>query len=183
MNYLGSAFKYAKSYIVTPTFYPQWMSFILFFKDSENNIILDKAYLFTGNIPKNYFSHYINFPNWKITNEKLVYIKDGEKIKVDPKKVFLYFKLGSEDYNVDLVKENIAYWYNFVSSPSNKLFQQISPQFNKTNLKIINIEKKKRQKNYIKNIFDIIDPKFHSVKYFGKNYTQGCFSNLNIEFL
>lgn len=183
MNYFGSALKYAKSYLIKPTEYPTWISFMLFFK-SNDKLVLDKAYIFLGKVPFNYYTHFINFSNWNIIDNQLYYINDEDKkYNVNPENVYLYYRIGSSNYKKDDIINNKLYWYNWVSSPSNNLYRKLIKDINPDDIILIDLNDKRFRQNIIKSVKNVKSPIFKSIRYYGSKLDQGCFSNLNIDLL
>lgn len=139
---MKSVYKYAKSYIVIDEtkekFVLSWSSYLVFFKNPKGGLILDRAYIFLGDIPMYFQAYYINFVNWRIVGNELYYCPRGTDMKVDPEHVHIHFHPGDSIFDSNFFKENPAYFKHFFSSPNNKIYLSIKNQLTYDKISVFN---------------------------------------------
>lgn len=140
----------------------RWISALIVFSDG-GEIVLDKGYLFLGDLPIYYLGYYCNFTNFSVIEGKLYYFyKNGVVKQIDPAKVHLHIKFGQSPFEISL--ENINYWNLFFSSVKNKIYISISNDLNEKNITMIDISGKFSSKNRLKNI-NLTHPLFKRNRY------------------
>jgi len=144
-----STSNYIKSYIVDTdtTEKPKisWMSMMIIFKNPKGGLVLDKAYIFIGDIPEHFHAYYINFMNWSVIGDSLIYngeIYDKVKkvmttmIEIDPLKVHLHCRVGDTIFDPDYFTENPSYYFHYFSNPKNKIYTAIHQQLTQDKVEV-----------------------------------------------
>ena len=122
-------------------------SILILFKD-ENKWVLDKGYVFLGDIPADSLGYYCNFTNFSVMNDKLYYFyktqiesgnvyKTGVAKQIDPKNVRIHIKFGKAPF--EITKENIKYWNLFFSSINNTIYKSIRNDLNEDKIHMLNL--------------------------------------------
>ena len=125
-----------------------WTSGMLFFEHNKR-VYLDKAVILIGDIPPHFYNYFLNFSNWEIFEKSSVedyqnqrknrkefyYMIDGDKVRVDPDKVYLHLKHTWANIDVDFYS-NPSYWNFFVSHPNDKIFKHVADQI-KDRVKVV----------------------------------------------
>lgn len=182
--------KYVKSCVVTPTLDKNilsWTSFIILFKHPKGTLVLDTAYIFIGDIPDNIHAYYINFMNWSVNNNQLIYkpSKDVKKIIVNPENIHLHIHVGDTPFDSSYFTDNPIYFLHFFSSPQNKTYKAIKEQLISSKIKIYNINNRISQLNLRDRSEKILDPRFstHKHQIYGEHLDHVVFTGLNIDIL
>lgn len=171
---------YAKSFITSasnselPLNY-RWVSVLILFVDNGKTV-LDKGYIFLGDISINSLFH-IQFTNFNIIENNILYMyKNGSSKYIESKKIYLHFKFGQSSFPIS--EQNINYWNNFFSSPTNKIYNSISNDLNIKHIKLVNsphISSKKRLTPA-----NISHPLFFSKRIYGILMDQVILSDVKI---
>ena len=155
-------------YFTTP---PQrWTSVLIMFYDEEQ-LVVDKGYVFLGKVPRDYLGYYCNMSNFSIIDNRLFYCYSNGMVKrIDPEKVFIHLKFGKgpmEPYH----------WSTFFSSSRNELIQLTKSYINAEVIKVFDT-----QKNSSKSLkpSNAEHPLFLKKQIYGNEYDQVVLSNLKI---
>ena len=162
----------------------RWTSILILFKD-EGSWVLDKGYVFLGDIPIDSLGYYCNFTNFSIINKKLYYFhkssqKDditGKAKQIDPKKVCVHIKFGQAAF--EITQENIKYWNLFFSSVNNPIYKSIQNYLTEDRINMLNLyhsPKRRLKRENVKHPF------FTQKEIYGQNLDQVILSSLNLEF-
>ena len=162
-----------------------WFSFLIIFKD-ENVTVLDKGFIFLGEIPIDAFAYYCNFTNFsKIDNNLYYFYKNGTAKQIDPSKVFLHIKFGQSSFDLSAeIFRDKDYSNLFFSSKISSICESIIKYLSKKNTNInildfsnIKVSSKRRAKPE-----NIKHPFFRKKEIYGTNLDQIILSDLDISF-
>ena len=156
----------------------RWVSILIIFKDG-GNLVLDKGYVFLGDIPNDYLGYYCNLTNFCIIDSNLYYFyKTGVLKQIDPKSVLIHVKFGQAPFEIS--KENIKYWNLFFSSMKNPIYKSIKNYLNEDKIHMLNLfhSTKKRLKSS-----NSKHPLFSKKQIYGEKMDQVIFSELNLDYL
>lgn len=173
-----------------------WQSYILLFKNPRGKLIIDKIYIFIGNVPNNYYSYYINFTNWTINeninenknienenseNKSKLYVYNNKNI--NPDDIHLHIKIGNTKFDKDYFIKNPDFYLHFFPSSKGKIYKRIKSQITKDKIKIIDLTEKfgffnkTSPKKIAKNLQNPLFKKYkHQI--YGKNLNHVIFSGL-----
>lgn len=165
--------KYVKSFVYenVPTY--NWMSVLLCFVD-DDKVIMDRGLIILGDVPADFYAHYLHYKNFTILNGELHYMYPDRIKKINPEKVYLHIRVGVSPSPIQV--SHLHHWHLYVTSPNNVFFKSIA--FNVDRVKVFNEGFKEGGKIKVK---DIKNPLF-----FSKNmYNDSCvmFSGINTRFL
>ena len=176
MNWIN----YAKSFFSNPEIRYSWVSVLIIFTDN-GNLVLDKGYVFLGDLPIHYLGYCCNFTNFSIISGNLYYLyQNGVAKQIDPAKVYLHVKISQVPF--EITRENLNYWNLFFSSINNKMYKAISPYLDDNHIKMIDFTGKFSHKKRLKSS-NIFHPLFSEKQTYGINMDQTLFSKLNISLL
>ncbi len=184
--------KYLKSFVITPEI-PRlsYSSYILFFKAPDGKLVVDKAYIFLGNIPDYFANQYLTLINWSVMDGNLIYggeIYDSvEKkfktfIEIDSIEVYLHIKVGT----IRKLPKDIQPDINlFFSNPDSKLAKSLDLN---DKVKIVDMSDVfgRLDLTSIKDrVENTDDPRFYTYKHqiYGKDMDQVMFCGLNLDLL
>lgn len=154
----------------------KWVSVLIIFSD-ENQTILDKGFIFPGEIPRHYFAYFCNFSNFTVIEQKLYYFySNGIAKQIDPNKVFLHIKFGNAPYNVF---DKTDMWNLFFSSSNSKIYGSIKDSL-KDKVKLLNVENVTSNRLKVDNINH---PLFKTKQIYGTSMDQVILSGLNIDLM
>ena len=157
----------------------RWTSILILFKDEEN-WVLDKGYVFLGDIPVDSLGYYCNFTNFSIVDGELYYFykNTGKAKQIDPKKVYVHVKFGQVPF--EITKENIKYWNLFFSSFKNPIYKSIKHSLTEDNINMLNLFHSPKKRLRAENVKH---PLFAQKEIYGEKLDHVMFSGLNFEVL
>ena len=167
--------KYVKSFVYENVPVYNWMSVLLCFVD-DDKVVMDRGLIIIGDVPADYYSHYLHYKNFTIVNGELHYMYPDRIKKINPEKVYLHIRVGSSPSPVQV--SHLHHWHLYTTSPNNRFFKSID--FNVERVKVFNEGIKADGFRGVK-ISDVRNPLFY-----GRNtYNENCvmFSGINIRFL
>ena len=174
-----SWYNYAKSFWntteVSQTY--RWVSVLILFNDG-NKIVLDKGYVFLGDIPLNHICNYINFTNFNLIGGHIFYMsKNGTTKYIDPNKIHLHFKFGQSPFSWS--EDNRAHWNLFFSSIDSKIYKSIESDLDKEHITMIKLTESVSSKKRL-TPSNLTHPLFSSKQIYGITMDQVILSGVNL---
>ena len=165
MNWIGQYF-FGKPH------QPRWTSILIMFYD-EDQLVLDKGYVFLGKAPKDYLGYYCNLSNFTVIDKRLFYFyKDGRVKRIDPEKVLIHMKFGKGNFEA-------YHWSTFFSSYRNDMINIVKGDINPDKIKIIDTERNTSKHLKASNAEH---PLFKKKQIYGQQMDQVILSGLNINY-
>lgn len=167
-----------------------WSSFLVLYKHPKLGLLVDKAYIFLGDIPEHFHSYFINFINWGITSDKdatdhnvLLY----NNTEIDPMNVHLHIHVGDSPYDTEHFLAHPTYYRHYFSDPKNKIYKAISGSFKASRVFVCNTGDYPplSNKSLHERAEKFIDPRFFNFRrqVYGKNMDHVMFTGLNYKVL
>ena len=166
--------KYAKSLLYESTPVYNWMSVLLCFVD-DDKVVMDKGLIILGDVPADFYAHYLHYKNFTIVNGELHYMYPDRIKKINPDKVYLHVRVGTSPSVVQV--SHLNHWHLYTTSPNNRFFKSI--EFNVGRVKVFN-EGFREGVAKVK-LGEVKNPLFLT----RQSYNENCvmFSGINIRFL
>lgn len=154
----------------------RWVSVLILFSDGER-MVLDKGYVFVGDVPISGIGNYINFTNFNIIGGHIFYMsKNGTTKYLDPDKIHLHFKFGHSPFTWS--EDDRAYWNLFFSSTESKIYKSIENYLDKEHITMIKLSPLPSKKRLTAE--NLNHPLFSSKQIYGVNMDQVILSGINL---
>lgn len=198
-------YKAAKYYVVSPDNSNNsnnieglsWSSYMILFKNPKGGLVLDKAYIFLGDIPEHFHAYYINFMNWSVSEDKLIYtgqIYDKIKkkmetmVEIDSLQVHLHIHVGDTPFETNYFTDNPTYFLHYFSNSDNKIYAAIKDQLTPSKVEILNFTDSCSMRSILtlrERAERVCDPRFFDYKHqiYGDNLDHVMFTGINISIL
>ena len=167
--------KYVKSFVyeTTPTY--NWMAVLLCFVD-DGKVVMDKGVIILGDVPADFYAHYMHYKNFTIVNGELHYMYPDRIKKINPEKVYLHVRIGTSPSAVQV--SHLHHWHLYTTSPNNRFFKSI--EFDVGRVKVFNEGFKAEGFRGVK-LSDVKNPLFLTRSVYNENCVM--FSGINVRFL